>query len=237
MTRGAHRRAEHHAEAGPGSEPEGRCGRPLAGAVAGEAVAALVAGGLLATLPDHMPGGAKRWERTNHRGETVTLLEGPAAVGATVAGLLAGRVVGGSRNPSPAPAMVAAIGSGLAGGVDDLVGAADTKGLRGHLLALTRGEVTTGAVKIGAIGASGLAAALLAGRNAQGSSRPSRIQAAVDGALIAGSANLMNLFDLRPGRALKVSALTAGAMSLTTRRYDTEPAVVVGASLGLMRDD
>ncbi|MEZ5372286.1 MAG: hypothetical protein R2704_06045 [Microthrixaceae bacterium] len=59
----------------------------------------------------------------------------------------------------------------------------------------------------------------------------------MDGALIAGSANLMNLFDLRPGRALKVSALTAGAMSLTTRRYDTEPAVVVGASLGLMRDD
>ncbi|MEZ5372285.1 MAG: hypothetical protein R2704_06040 [Microthrixaceae bacterium] len=48
--------------------------------------------------------------------------------------------------------------------MDDLAGAADTKGLRGHLLALTRGEVTTGAVKIGAIGASGLAAALLAGR-------------------------------------------------------------------------
>lgn len=218
-------------------EPDSRCGRPLVGAVAGEAVAALVSSRLLSTLPGHVPGGAERWERTNHRGETVTLLEGPAAVGALGAGLLAARVIGGPQGGSPLPGLVAAIGSGLAGGVDDLIGATDTKGLGGHLRALTRGEVTTGAVKIGAIGASGLAAAVLAGGDGRRTSGTGRLQAMVDGAFIAGSANLMNLFDLRPGRALKVSALTAGAMSVATRRYDAEPAVAVGASLGLMRDD
>jgi UDP-N-acetylmuramyl pentapeptide phosphotransferase/UDP-N-acetylglucosamine-1-phosphate transferase len=61
--------------------------------------------------------------------------------------------------------------------------------------------VTTGAVKIGGIGASGVAAAALNGGPA--------VDVVLNAALIAGSANLLNLFDLRPGRALKV-ALVAG---------------------------
>ncbi len=80
------------------------------------------------------------------------------------------------------------------------------KGFRGHLAALRRGQLTSGMVKVGGIGAAGLAAAaLLAGR------RP-LADVVLDGAVVAGSANLLNLFDLRPGRALKVGLLGAAAV-------------------------
>src|SRR5215831_6336881 len=35
------------------------------------------------------PGGPKVWSRTNHRGEPVTLLEGPAVAAGAIAGVLA----------------------------------------------------------------------------------------------------------------------------------------------------
>ncbi len=84
------------------------------------------------------------------------------------------------------------------------------RGLRGHLLSLARGRVTTGAVK--ALG--GLAAGIGAGMLLHPGS-PSAI--ALDAVLIALTANLLNLLDLRPGRCLKgfgvvsVLALVAAA--------------------------
>ena len=72
---------------------------------------------------------------------------------------------------------------------------------------MRKGELTTGAVKIAGIGATGLTAALVAG-SADGA--PATGPAAVadlviNTGLIAGGANLLNLFDLRPGRAIKVA--------------------------------
>ena len=55
--------------------------------------------------------------------------------------------------------MAAAAGAGAFGGYDDLAGSGGRRGFRGHLGALAHGEVTTGAVKLGGIGATGLAAA------------------------------------------------------------------------------
>jgi UDP-N-acetylmuramyl pentapeptide phosphotransferase/UDP-N-acetylglucosamine-1-phosphate transferase len=135
------------------------------------------------------PGGTERWRRTNYRGRSVSLTAGPAlaiaaaATGPGLAGLVAGA------------------GAGLAGSYDDLVvEPAGAKGFRGHLAALRQGRVTSGAVKIAAISATGvLAAACL---------RPRR-DLLVGGAVIAGSANLVNLLDLRPGRALKVGLVGA----------------------------
>lgn len=126
------------------------------------------------------------WRRANYRARSVTLAAGPALA-------LAGAVTG----PGLAGA-VAGIGAGLAGGYDDRRAApVDGKGFRGHLAALRRGRLTTGTTKLLAISATSAVAALCVRRR----------DVLLSGAVIAGSANLVNLLDLRPGRALKVGLL------------------------------
>jgi len=177
------------------------------------AVAARLSYSLLRARP---PGGAAKWTRTNHRGEPVTLLEGPAVAIGGVAGALA---AGGPARGQLAMA-IAGAGAAAFGGYDDLAGNGDSKGFRGHLGALRKGELTTGAVKLAGIGAVGLAAAVVAGGAADGG--PDRVvgrravtaalaDTLINAGLIAGGANLLNLFDLRPGRAVKV-ALIAGSL-------------------------
>ena len=166
-----------------------------------------------------------RWDRTNHAGATVTLLEGPAYV----VGAVAGASLGG-----PAGA-VAAAGAGALGALDDLAGDGSSKGLRGHLGALARGEVTTGAVKVLGIGLTGLAAAVLVDRH-----RPDAtvLDTLVGGAVVAGAANLANLLDLRPGRALKATVLAAAPLALATGRPGAGTAgAAAGAALGVLPED
>lgn len=169
----------------------------LSGAAAGAVAAASLR--LLRASP---PGGRSRWERTNHAGRTVTLLEGPAyAVGATTAAALLG------AGPGPVLATVGAAGWGA---LDDLAGDHASKGLRGHLGALTRGQVTTGAVKILGLALTGVVSAALVDRRSGGLRA---VDTLAGGAVIAGTANLVNLLDLRPGRALKVVAVLGVALS------------------------
>src|SRR6266550_1847870 len=140
------------------------------------------------------PGGPKTWSRTNHRGEPVTLLEGPAVAAGALAAVLAraglAQASGSPGSPgAPGWRRAAAVvlgGAGAAafGAYDDLAGSGDRRGFRGHLGALRQGEVTTGAVKLGGIGVTGVVSAALAGASAAGLSRPARI------ALLAGIAGL-----------------------------------------------
>ncbi len=112
---------------------------------------------------------------------------------------------------------------GLVGLLDDLFGARrKARGLRGHLTALARGHVTTGAVK--AIG--GIAAGLAAGFMLH-PGRPAAI--ALDALLIALTANLLNLLDLRPGRCLKGFGLLSAA-ALLAAFLRAEQAGVEGVS-------
>jgi len=126
----------------------------------------------------------------------------PAAAGLLfpVVGLLVLALI--PINPPLRPAALLTIAAfGALGLLDDLFGVRSrARGLRGHLLALLRGRLTTGMVK--ALG--GLAAGLAAGAILH-PGRPALI--AADALLIALSANLLNLLDLRPGRALKGFAL------------------------------
>ncbi len=183
------------------------------------------------------PGGPSRWQRTNHRGETVSLLAGPAAALGTAAAVALTPVPVAAR----AAGVLASVGAGGFGVLDDLAERRSAKGLRGHLGALRRGEVTTGLVKMAGIGGVGLATAALARRGAGGEVAGPRgavagvAGLAASGATVAVTANLANLFDLRPGRALKVCLL--GAVPLLGGRGGALAGAVAGASVALLPDD
>jgi hypothetical protein len=185
------------------------------------------------------PGGPKAWSRTNHRGEPVTLLEGPAVAAGAIVGVLAQRVQAslaaapGSTGSSGAPgwrcaaAMVlGGAGAAAFGAYDDLAGSGDRRGFRGHIGALRQGEVTTGAVKLGGIGLTGVVSAALAGG--------SPADVILNAGLVAGGANLLNLFDLRPGRALKVAAASGALLGAAGQDSVAAP---LGAGLALLPED
>lgn len=159
---------------------------------------------------------ASQWERTNFHGVTVSLRGGVAMAGASVASA----AVASALSDQPRAALggvVASLGGGLAGYIDDVdQGAHDggkvAKGLKGHLGALAHGQVTTGVIKIAGIGASALAASALVGSKAT-SVGGKAADLALNTVLIAGAANLANLLDLRPGRALKATVLVATPLS------------------------
>lgn len=197
--------------------------RLLAGAVAAVGSAGLMAwGGQRRTIS------GLTWVRSNHAGDTVTLWEGAAyAKGAAVGALVAG---------SPAGAL-AGLGGAIFGALDDHYGDSSSKGLRGHLGALTRGEVTTGAVKILGIGATGVASAVLtdrrrAGAAGQAGTFPGTL---VGAAVVAGAANLANLLDLRPGRALKATVFAG--VPLLPGAGGPSSAAAIGAALGVITPD
>jgi len=201
---------------------------PLAAGTA----AACLARAAYAALSRRPPGGGNLWTRTNHRGEPVTLVEGPAL---TVASVALSAIGPGLAPRVRAALAVAGTGSAAFGGYDDLAGSGNRRGFRGHLGALAQGEVTTGVVKLGGIGATGLVSALLLGGG------PADV--AINAGLAAGGANLLNLFDLRPGRALKV-ALASGTLLAGGARGGRSPAgalpavaAPLGAAAALLPED
>ncbi len=209
--------------------------RRAAASAATAVIAAAAARAAYTALTRNPPGGATQWTRTNHRGEPVTLLEGPAVAAAgAAAALLAPALPGRTR----AALVAAAAGAGAFGGYDDIAGSGAKRGFKGHLGALAHGEITTGSVKLGGIGATGLAAALCTGGPA--------IDVAINTALVAGSANLLNLFDLRPGRAIKVTLAAGLPIGLTQlarpdagrgRGGVATVAAPLGAAAALLPDD
>jgi len=230
---------------GPSGLPGRRARWPdRRGVIAAAAGAAAGAARLsYSALNRYPPGGTKTWSRTNHRGEPVTMLEGPAVAVGAIVGMLAQAGLEpetGSAGWRPGLAMaVGGAGAAAFGAYDDLAGSGDRRGFRGHLGALRHGEMTTGAVKLGGIGVSGLLSAALAGG--------SPADVVINAALIAGSANLLNLFDLRPGRAIKVAAVSGGLIVLggslggsagaSSRRAALAPLPPLAAALALLPED
>lgn len=172
---------------------------------------------------------------------------GAVGPGSTVStGSTAVRPVG-HLNAAALAALVSTTAAAGAGLVDDLdAGAHDgeqvAKGLKGHLRALARGHVTTGVLKIAVIGGSALVAgAILSGSRAgvRGAATGPRgvgrlVDAAGSAVVVASWANVMNLLDLRPGRALKAAGL--GGAALLAGAGDQAPATgrLAAGSLGVV---
>ncbi|MFA5843409.1 MAG: hypothetical protein WC971_01105 [Coriobacteriia bacterium] len=115
--------------------------------------------------------------------------------------------------------VVLVVGAGAFGLFDDLIGSNEVRGFRGHLSSLRRGRLTTGGLKFLGIGALSAAAAadIVANHEMSAATSASWVlrSAWVVGIwvcatlVIALSANLVNLLDLRPGRALKAYSVLA----------------------------
>jgi UDP-GlcNAc:undecaprenyl-phosphate GlcNAc-1-phosphate transferase len=137
------------------------------------------------------------------------------------------------------------IGAAALGLADDVFGGGDAKGFRGHLAALRHGRLTTGMLKMLGIG-------LIALVSATGiASTIGRFDPMVDAStgwlqgaytvlawvaatlVIALTANLVNLTDLRPGRALKtyvVLALAGAGISIWGLARVMEQRIVASAA-------
>ncbi|WP_405740621.1 hypothetical protein OG422_06180 [Streptomyces sp. NBC_01525] len=194
--------------------------------------AVVLAGAAVATRAVHAamrrrpPGGAARWRRTNHAGRPVTLYAGPATALGTACAVAAAPGAPRAR----AVGALTVLAAGACGAYDDLCAAGDRRrGFRAHLMALAHGELTGGAVKLFGIGGAGLAAGAVLRR------RP--VDALLAGVVVAGSAHLVNLLDVRPGRAVG-AVLALGAPGLIGGGPAGRAAAApVGAAAAVLADD
>jgi len=206
-------------------------------------VVAFFVGGLLALVLWRLSAvsafGASVFSRENYRGRTL-----PTAVGVVmvlvvvaVAALVvfldeAGTEIDDAALSGLLPAVLIAVGFGFLGLVDDLGGVGQSGGFRGHLMALARGRLTTGAIKL--FGGAAVAVVAVAPYADESAGR-----LLLDAALVALSANLANLFDRAPGRVTKISLVCAVALALAAG-FDpvlAGIALALGAGAGLLLDD
>ena len=124
------------------------------------------------------------------------------------------------------------VGLGLLGLLDDAAGDHEAAGFRGHLGALLGGHPTTGTVKLFGGGAVAVIAVGTLGD-------PTFWRVVADAALVALAANLVNLLDRAPGRAIKFSVLALGGLLLAVGVPSelAGVAVAVGAGIGLLVPD
>jgi UDP-N-acetylmuramyl pentapeptide phosphotransferase/UDP-N-acetylglucosamine-1-phosphate transferase len=201
-------------------------------------IGGLAAGGTIAAISAVR---RSKWaadlERVNHKGDAVTLAEGPGiTVGAT-----AGAILGANSPAYAAAAAATGLTAGAVGLYDDMADAKGekAKGFKGHLGALLKGRMSAGLIKILGISTAGIASAALIDL-ANGELTDDRRHWArrlwnvgVGGGVIAGTANVINLFDLRPGRALKVVTLAAAPLSRDVDPETARPTAAGGANTAL----
>jgi UDP-GlcNAc:undecaprenyl-phosphate/decaprenyl-phosphate GlcNAc-1-phosphate transferase len=129
--------------------------------------------------------------------------------------------------------LVAAAGFGLLGLVDDVAGVGQSGGFRGHVRALAEGRLTSGMLKL----VGGAALGVVVG-SFLADGQYTVLGALRDGAVVALAANLANLLDRAPGRAVKATTAAFVVAALVARSPTLlAPGVGVGAGLGLLPAD
>jgi UDP-N-acetylmuramyl pentapeptide phosphotransferase/UDP-N-acetylglucosamine-1-phosphate transferase len=178
-------------------------------------------------------------ERENYRGAPIATAGGLLIVLAVLF-VEAGRAIVGAIGIGAEPGLdvarsltlFAVLGFGLLGLVDDVLGAGDARGFRGHVGAALRGQITTGFAKL--TGGGALAIVLVA---SPGFVTGRRL--IVDAVLIALCANLANLLDRAPGRVIKVAvgSYVPLALVLGGGAVGVAVAPVMGGAVALLGDD
>ena len=168
----------------------------------------------------------------NYRAARVAFPAGLAAVAASLIGLgpvaIADHASDGDVWPAiGAPVGIAGIvvyvlGVAVLGLIDDVIGAGDERGWRGHARATASGAFSPGLLK--AAGAAGLALFVMAG------SALDTGDYLLAAAVLVLATNFFNLLDLRPGRSLKALVLLGTA--LTIGSMDLDPLWTLGLFIG-----
>lgn len=99
----------------------------------------------------------------------------------------------------------------FAGILDDIIGNRDVSGLKGHFKSLLNGKLTTGGFKALFGGFIGFVISIAISKNIY--------DIVINTLIIALSTNLMNLLDLRPGRAIKGYLLISIVLLFTLGEY------------------
>ncbi|HEY7073553.1 MAG TPA: hypothetical protein VH479_25740 [Acidimicrobiales bacterium] len=197
----------------------------------------LVAAGLWVLMAPAF--GGEVFARENYRGHILPTAVGVITALAVVAvDALVTLAVAAGAEPDEAAVRglrlvtVASLGFALLGLLDDLGGAGESGGFRGHLRTLAHGRLTTGAAKL--FGGAAVAVVVVSAREPDSLGR-----LLADGALVALAANLGNLFDRAPGRTTKVTLV---AFAVLVAAAGAEPvlagvALAVGAGAGLLTAD
>lgn len=209
------------------------------------------------------------YTKPNYSGAEIPYLAGVSVVLGTLAGQ-AGEILAlpWQDIQSVVCAGLVVLGMGFLGLVDDVLGDRSARGLRGHLGALISGRgITTGGLKaLFGLLVAGLAGVLLAAfppsARVHGEGLPwgapwlswplgpdprgllwRAVDAFLNTSVIALSANMVNLLDLRPGRAIKgFGFLAAAALGIAALRQDVAGAGIVlapalGAALAVFAPD
>ena len=182
------------------------------------------------------------WRRRNYRGHELAGVGGVVSAFVTLATLTVVLAidVDGTSGAHGGAALLLGVGFAGLGLFDDLGADRSGGGFGGHLSALVRERrVTTGLVKL-----MGGAAIALVGVTVAATAGPATVSDALGGsgwidvlrggALVALSANLVNLFDRAPGRATKVAGLWWIVLLLIAGADDSATLVWAGAAVGAL---
>ena len=176
--------------------------------------------------------------RDNYRGASIPVVGGIPIIVVAILGMTVLRIVRSLTELEVfadqaliwvEPALVALLVVAVFGLLDDSMGSAAAKGFRGHIGSLLSGRLTTGMLKLLAGGLAGLVVA---------SSLETNLGWLILGGLcVAVWSNVGNLFDLAPGRCLKVCVpLPLVLVALFPGRL-APLALVVGAAMAVFASD
>ncbi len=200
-------------------------------------VGAVIGGGLLRALLPILKDSPVLM-RANYRGESVPLAGGIPIAATLLLGFGVLQVLwsvtdrpyfGADAIQTVYMAVFAVLVVTLFGLLDDAVGTAAAKGLRGHLRALKEGRLTTGLLK--------LAAGAVAGLVASSQVEESALWILVGTVCVAAWANVGNLFDLGPGRCIKVCWPICTTLTLVFLDELVPLALLLGSVIGVLRSD